>query len=291
MQVNSPASPGQQDESASASGFLGGSQDSGHHRTRDRTLVMRAANHLASTQVRWRRARHVIDGTARGHLQDWIPRHSERRRAGEWSQGDEAGAVLVLALIFLVAVSLIAWPPCCLGWDEPVSDDDVRERALARERRPGSRRQSGDPEHPRHVRGPDDECKSTGRLLVQRHWRRTATAPSSKQPKRADRRLVFHGVAALPARPLAPSPFSRVPHGADLGPRDLRGTPAASGHRGLRRLRTGAHRAVTKPRLLVRPRRDCAGKPSRRTVGSGIPLCQWSPPSPPPPIPSPATCT
>ena len=68
---------------------------------------MRAANRLASMQARWRRTRHVIGWTERGLTHNLISRRSERRRAGESSHGDEAGAVLILALVFLVAVSLI----------------------------------------------------------------------------------------------------------------------------------------------------------------------------------------
>ena len=48
-----------------------------------------------------------VDSTAQQHLQDRISRLCKRRTAGEGSSRDEAGAIIILALVFLVAVSLI----------------------------------------------------------------------------------------------------------------------------------------------------------------------------------------
>ena len=77
---------------------------------------MRATNHFPTFRVRRRPSRNtrVMEGTVRRQPQAWISRLSARRTAGESSPGDEAGSSLVLALVFLVAVSLIVTG--LLGW-------------------------------------------------------------------------------------------------------------------------------------------------------------------------------
>ena len=55
-----------------------------------------------------------MEGTVRRQPQAWISRLSTRQAASEGSHGDEAGSSLVLALVFLVAVSLIVMG--LLGW-------------------------------------------------------------------------------------------------------------------------------------------------------------------------------
>ena len=55
-----------------------------------------------------------MEGTVRRQPQAWISRLSTRQAASEGSRGDEAGSSLVLALVFLVAVSLIVMG--LLGW-------------------------------------------------------------------------------------------------------------------------------------------------------------------------------
>ena len=77
---------------------------------------MRATNHFPTFRVSRRPSRNtrVMEGTVRRQPQAWISRLSARRTAGESSPGDEAGSSLVLALVFLVAVSLIVTG--LLGW-------------------------------------------------------------------------------------------------------------------------------------------------------------------------------
>jgi hypothetical protein len=55
-----------------------------------------------------------MEDTVRPDPQAWISRLSSRQTASEESRGDEAGSSLVLALVFLVAVSLIVMG--LLGW-------------------------------------------------------------------------------------------------------------------------------------------------------------------------------
>ena len=76
---------------------------------------MRASNHFATTRRgRRRRASRVIDGAPWRPLHERFRRCSQRRGAGGHPPRDEAGAILILALVFLVAVSLIVIS--LLGW-------------------------------------------------------------------------------------------------------------------------------------------------------------------------------
>ena len=70
---------------------------------------MRASHDFASVRASLRRSRNagVMNGTAPQKLREGMRRLSKRGSSGEASPGDEAGAVLILALVFLVAVSLI----------------------------------------------------------------------------------------------------------------------------------------------------------------------------------------
>ena len=96
LQVNW-ASPGQQNETASASGFSG-SQDWGTIALEiGHSVTWAAKDHRPLDRKRSRNAR-FAEGTARLR---------RRRAAGENPRGNEDGAVLILALVFLVSVSLI----------------------------------------------------------------------------------------------------------------------------------------------------------------------------------------
>ncbi len=152
---------------------------------------------------------------------------------------DESGAVLILALIFLLVIGLIVGG---LGIVDLKQSEELRELPGGSQRsvRPFQRHAGGHIQHPLHAASelqPDAECQSTFVLLGHVCSVRVDHRERPGQSEQSGGTLVQHGMGPVqccdPYRDDLGLPHER---GAGYQPRPVRGKSRAPDGRGLRRL-------------------------------------------------------